>query len=256
MISTGQSSATGNDDRKLLVDNATSKAGLSSFATINPVLATVAAAVQRSAIFSANNSNVQRNLNQANKISPSGQVKQRGGANDRSVQLPPNLFMSTIKNMGANTSRGQKSNSTRLNGNDGGPDAGMDATTVDTSSPYSPGSSLSDGMFDPPSPGTNHHSYHGSHHHHYHHHHHNRLGPNPSANIANNKGAKSGGGDKKDPFDALFGSSPINKSGNNKNRMKKTTTTAASAAATALDKRKKTGEFYCNSFFNLFIFNY
>ena len=72
------------------------------------------------------------------------------------------------------------------------------------SSPYSPGSSLSDGIFDPPSPG----NHNGS----------------PAAAPSGNKvvgGTKSGkAADKKDAFDSLFGSSPAMKP-MNKGRAKK-----------------------------------
>ena len=79
-----------------------------------------------------------------------------------------------------------------------GSDAHIDASQhegIDLSSPYSPGSSLSDGLFDPPSPMFN-----------------------TSPNIAlSNKIRKSQ--EKKDAFDALFDASPIvHKSSANKAR--------------------------------------
>lgn len=102
-----------------------------------------------------------------------------------------------------------------------GSDATLDLTNdmvVDMSSPYSPGSSLSDGIFDPPSPGN-----------------HNGSPANiPTGNkigpSKNNKAA-----DKKDAFDALFGSSPAMKPAN-KARTKK-----------AIEKEKRNKKCACNN---------
>ncbi|XP_015111930.1 uncharacterized protein LOC107037735 [Diachasma alloeum] len=164
------------------------------FTTINPVLATVAAAVQRIGI--------QRNLSNA-------QIKQRTSGATNQVS---NLFMNSVKGM---TLRGSKVNtgSSKQNGNEGteGADAVAAGPTIDTSSPYSPGSSLSDGFFDPPPHQYGHVS-------------------SPPGNLGIGKGKGKTGGktdSKKDAFDALFGASPLIKSG--KGRGKKT-----------MDKRKRT----------------
>lgn len=173
---------------------------------MNPVLATVAAAVQRSGVFNASNSNSgQRNLLQSNRISPSNQQKQR--SNDRSQA--PAVFANSGK-----PSRGSKPGQTKSNGQNGN-DAGTEATdNVDMSSPYSPGSTLSDGIFDPPSPtnfnnspgpgaggggGT--------------------VGSQSTKNSNSSKPAKSA--DKKDAFDALFSTLPTTKTASKPSRSKK-----------------------------------
>ncbi|XP_034940121.1 serine/arginine repetitive matrix protein 2 isoform X2 [Chelonus insularis] len=197
-------------DNQLFKDHANqmpvSSSNLNCFTTINPVLATVAAAVQRSGIFNLNNPpsgfNVaQRNSCQINRLSPSGQLKQQR-TNDR---VPPlsNVFSSGGKNLPVNSRNskpGSNRNSSMLanNGSEVSMDTGNDMGAVDTSSPYSPGSSLSDGIFDPPSPARNHHS-------------------PPRLSSA------TGISNKKDAFDALFGSSPVLKGGSNKLRIKKST---------------------------------
>ncbi|KAK0085225.1 hypothetical protein PV325_005560 [Microctonus aethiopoides] len=225
----------GISDSTKTIDNSTSKdqinqcvatsTNANSFATINPVLATVAAAVQRSGIFSVNNPagfNVQRSLAQANHIGAGMQLNKR--TNDRTPQLT-NLFMNSVKNLPISM-RGNKSNTNRnsvlpQNGNDLPMETTNDTAIIDTSSPYSPGSSLSDGIFDPPSPGRTHHSP--------------SRPPGPSGSnmsnvMKNNSGNNSGNvpknarstNDKKDAFDALFGSPPLMKTGaGNKLRMKK-----------------------------------
>lgn len=76
---------------------------------------------------------------------------------------------------------------------------------VDMSSPYSPGSTLSDGLFDPPSPAN--------------------FNNSPTANAPPSAAAKSStpkvnkSTEKKDPFDALFGGIPVKTA--TKNRSKK-----------------------------------
>ncbi|XP_068981259.1 uncharacterized protein [Bombus flavifrons] len=175
------------------------------FAVMNPVLATVAAAVQRSGVFNASNSNSnQRNLLQSNRISPSNQQKQRPG--DRSQA--PSVFTNSGK-----SSRSSKSGQTKTNGQNGN-DAGTEtADNVDMSSPYSPGSTLSDGIFDPPSP-TNYNNSPaagaGS-----------GAGPVGSqpTKTSNSKTAKSA--EKKDAFDALFGALPATKTTSKSSRSKK-----------------------------------
>lgn len=175
------------------------------FAVMNPVLATVAAAVQRSGVFNASNSNSnQRNLLQSNRISPSNQQKQRPG--DRSQA--PSVFTNSGK-----SSRSSKSGQTKTNGQNGN-DAGTETTdNVDMSSPYSPGSTLSDGIFDPPSP-TNYNNSPaagaGS-----------GAGPVGSqpTKTSNSKTAKST--EKKDAFDALFGALPTTKTTSKSSRNKK-----------------------------------
>ncbi|CAK9808178.1 PHD and RING finger domain-containing protein 1 [Anthophora plagiata] len=175
------------------------------FAVMNPVLATVAAAVQRSGVFSASNSNSsQRNLLQSNRISPSNQQKQRSG--DRS-QAPP-VFTNSGKPL-----RSSKSGQTKTNGQNGN-DAGTEtADNVDMSSPYSPGSTLSDGIFDPPSP-TNYNNSPGA-----------GAGSGagpvsiqPTKN-SNSKTVKTT--EKKDAFDALFGTLPVTKTVSKPTRSKK-----------------------------------
>lgn len=173
------------------------------FAVMNPVLATVAAAVQRSGVFNAPNSNNnQRNL-QSNRISPTNQQKQRSG--DRS-QAPP-VFTNSGK-----SSRSSKSGQTKTNGQNGN-DAGTETTdNVDMSSPYSPGSTLSDGIFDPPSP-TNYNSPNtgtGS-----------GAGPIGTQITKNSNSKTIKTTEKKDAFDALFGSLPITKTSTKSNRNKK-----------------------------------
>lgn len=175
------------------------------FAVMNPVLATVAAAVQRSGVFNASNSNSnQRNLLQSNRISPSNQQKQRPG--DRSQA--PSVFTNSGK-----SSRSSKSGQTKTNGQNGNDTGTETADNVDMSSPYSPGSTLSDGIFDPPSPtnynnspaaGT------GS-----------GAGPVGSqpTKTSNSKTAKST--EKKDAFDALFGALPTTKTTSKSSRSKK-----------------------------------
>lgn len=175
------------------------------FAVMNPVLATVAAAVQRSGVFNASNSNSnQRNLLQSNRISPSNQQKQRPG--DRSQA--PSVFTNSGK-----SSRSTKSGQTKTNGQNGN-DAGTEtADNVDMSSPYSPGSTLSDGIFDPPSP-TNYNNSPaagaGS-----------GAGPVGSqpTKTSNSKTVKST--EKKDAFDALFGALPVTKTTSKSSKSKK-----------------------------------
>lgn len=159
------------------------------FTTINPVLATVAAAVQRSTGFSTPNTS-QRNLIQSNRISPSNQMKQQR-TSDR-PQLP-NIFTNSTKSTLTRASKSnQNKNSSTMGQN--GSDVIMEVTNdaVDMSSPYSPGSSLSDGMFDPPSPG-------------------NYNSPSIQPVITNNKNNASKPNkstEKKDAFDALFAAGP------------------------------------------------
>nr|XP_033321309.1 serine/arginine repetitive matrix protein 2 isoform X1 [Megalopta genalis]XP_033321310.1 serine/arginine repetitive matrix protein 2 isoform X1 [Megalopta genalis] len=175
------------------------------FSVMNPVLATVAAAVQRSGVFNSSNANSnQRNLLQSNRISPSNQQKQRSG--DRSQA--PTVFTNSGK------PRNSKSGQTKNNGQNGN-DTGAEPTdNVDMSSPYSPGSTLSDGIFDPPSPGNFNSSpgagagtAGGT------------VGSQPTKN-SNSKAAKSA--EKKDTFDALFGSVPTTKTASKPARSKKT----------------------------------
>ncbi|XP_071569924.1 PHD and ring finger domains 1 [Temnothorax nylanderi] len=159
------------------------------FSTINPVLATVAAAVQRS--FNASTPNTtQRTLLQPNRISPSNQIKQR--TNDR-PQLP-NVFTNSAKSSTiARSSKSTPSKNSSTVGQNGN-DATIDMTNdnvVDMSSPYSPGSTLSDGLFDPPSPAN--------------------FNNSPVANAPPPAAAKTitpkvnKSTEKKDAFDALFG---------------------------------------------------
>ncbi|XP_033215800.1 uncharacterized protein LOC117172115 isoform X3 [Belonocnema kinseyi] len=164
------------------------------FPTINPVLATVAAAVQRN-MFNANApATAQRNLLQTNRISPpSYQIKQRP------LERPqlPNLFANSIKTMPLRTSKpAAKSNALSQNGNE----TEMMNDVIDMSSPYSPGSTLSDGLFEPPSPYNS-----------------------PPPVFSKSKGNKDS---KKDAFDTLFGSSPATNRISTKVKVKK-------------DKRKK-----------------
>ncbi|CAD6221277.1 GSCOCG00005124001-RA-CDS [Cotesia congregata] len=191
--------------------NQNSAGNLSCFTTINPVLATVAAAVQRSGIFNnpGNYGITQRNIN---RLSPSSQLKQRG--NER-PQLS-NLF--AAKNLGnSRINKAMENRNSAMMTNNGGDLEGNDAT-IDTSSPYSPGSSLSDGIFDPPSPAKNHSPQ--------------RTLPSLSnlSNINKNSGnnvAKN----KKDLFDSLFDSSPVVKMNSKMRNLNKKSP----------DKRKKSG---------------
>lgn len=131
-------------------------------------------------------------FSQSNRISPSSQIKQR--TNDR-PQLP-NIFTNSAKSSSAmaratkSQSQGKNSSTVGQNGSDATADMAND--NVDMSSPYSPGSTLSDGLFDPPSPAN--------------------FNSSPVANpppaaakitSAPPKANKSA--EKKDAFDALFG---------------------------------------------------
>lgn len=171
---------------------------VNSYTTINPVLATVAAAVQRSGIFNVNppGFNVPRNLSQTNHISPSNQLKQRTNPQITNLFMSKNLPMSSLRVVKTSNRNMLAQNGSEL------PSDTIETTTIDTSSPYSPGSSLSDGIFDPPSPGRNHHSP-------------SRPSVQSNANIMKNNASKNIRGtiDKKDPFDALFGTSPAKPGG-------------------------------------------
>lgn len=127
---------------------------------------------------------------QPNRISPSNQIKQR--LNDR-PQLP-NIFTNSAKSstIARSSKSTQNKNSSTVGQN--GSDATIDITNdnvVDMSSPYSPGSTLSDGLFDPPSPAN--------------------FNNSPVANAPPPVTAKTNtpkvnkGAEKKDAFDALFG---------------------------------------------------
>ncbi|XP_066599342.1 protein split ends isoform X2 [Prorops nasuta] len=152
------------------------------FVNINPVLATVAAAVQRSAVFNASTANSsQRNLLQSNRISPSPQIKQR------ITQLPLPIFSNSVK---PPMTRTVKSTQNKI-GQNGSENMEMGNDPIDMSSPYSPGSTLSDGIFDPPSPI----NYNGS-------------PVNTAATSNKNLSSKTSKESKKDAFDALFGMSP------------------------------------------------
>ncbi|XP_046746596.1 uncharacterized protein LOC124411499 isoform X2 [Diprion similis] len=184
-----------------------------NFTNINPVLATVTAAVQRSTLFNTSTPiSTQRSLIQPNRISPINQNKQR--SNER-PQLP-NSFANPAKPA---PSRGNKSTSLQSKNastmGQNGSDATLETTndTLDMSSPYSPGSSLSDGIFDPPSPGG---------------HSPQQL---PPSNTNKNTPSKTANkpAEKKDAFDVLFGSSPAVK-GLGKTRARK---------VLEKDKRKK-----------------
>lgn len=86
---------------------------------------------------------------QSNRTSPSNQIKQR--TNDR-PQLP-NIFTNSTKTTMARSSKAAQGKNNSTIGQNGS-DTAADVTNenVDMSSPYSPGSTLSDGLFDPPSP--------------------------------------------------------------------------------------------------------
>lgn len=175
------------------------------FAVMNPVLATVAAAVQRSGVFNTSNSNSgQRNLLQSNRISPSNQQKQR--SSDRSQA--PAAFVNSGK-----PSRSSKSGQTKSNGQNGNDPGTEIADNVDMSSPYSPGSTLSDGIFDPPSP-TNFNSSPGT-------------GAGGAGGTVGSQTTKTSSSktvkstEKKDAFDALFNALPSTKTANKPARNKK-----------------------------------
>lgn len=168
-------------------------------------------------------------LLQSNRISPSNQMKQR--TNDR-PQLP-NVFANSAKSstMARSSKSTQNKNSSTIGQN--GSDAPIDMTNdnvVDMSSPYSPGSTLSDGLFDPPSPANFNNSPVAN------------APPLPAAAKTTapkvNKSA-----DKKDAFDALFsGILPPVKT-TTKNRSKKV----------AKEKTKKCMYFYPNDISSLLI---
>lgn len=126
---------------------------------------------------------------QPNRISPSNQIKQR--TNDR-PQLP-NVFANSTKSTMARSSKSTQSKNSSTAGQNGN-DATVDMTNdnvIDMSSPYSPGSTLSDGLFDPPSPAN--------------------FNNSPVANAPPPAAAKTSmpkvnkSTEKKDAFDALFG---------------------------------------------------
>lgn len=133
-------------------------------------------------------------------------------ANDR-PQLP-NIFANSAKSstvVARSAKPAQTKNSSTIGQN--GSDTAIETTAdnvVDMSSPYSPGSTLSDGLFDPPSP-TNFNSSPPVA---------NAPAPSAAAKTVTPKVNKSA--EKKDAFDALFGGivQPVNKPAA-KNRSKK-----------------------------------
>lgn len=133
-------------------------------------------------------------------------MKQR--TNDSRPQLP-NVFANSAKSstMARSSKSTQNKGSSTVGQN--GNDATIDMTNdniVDMSSPYSPGSTLSDGLFDPPSPAN--------------------FNNSPVANAPLSTAAKTStpkvnkSAEKKDAFDALFGILPPVKTAT-KNRNKK-----------------------------------
>jgi len=167
-------------------------------------------------------------LPQPNRISPSSQTKQR--TNDR-PQLP-NVFTNSAKSstMARSSKSNQSKNSSTIGQN--GSDTTMDTTNdnvVDMSSPYSPGSTLSDGLFDPPSPANFNNSPVA-----------NAPPPPPPPPAAKTNIPKvNKSTEKKDTFDALFGIGlpPV-----------KTTTSKNKSKKAAKEKTKKCAYFY--SFFS------
>ena len=109
----------------------------------------------------------------------------------------PNIFANPLKTIPARAMKMNLNNKNISMMPQNGSDANIDPTNenIDLSSPYSPGSSLSDGLFDPPSPAFN---------------------SSPIALSNKLREAQK----KKDAFDALFNSSPIVKS-STKVRMKR-----------------------------------
>jgi len=163
---------------------------------------------------------------QPNRISPSNQIKQR--TNDR-PQLP-NVFANSAKSStlprSSKSTQNKNSSTVGQNGNDATIDMTND-NIIDMSSPYSPGSTLSDSLFDPPSPVN--------------------FNNSPVANAPPPAAVKTSGtpkinknAEKKDPFDALFGGilPPIKTA--TKNRIKKVTK----------EKAKKCTYFNFRFFFN------
>ncbi|XP_014221577.1 serine/arginine repetitive matrix protein 2 [Trichogramma pretiosum] len=179
---------------------------INQYHSINPVLATVAAAVQRSGVFNSVSSVVgPRNL-----LHPLPRPPTLPNIFPHSLPKPPaplrtlpsKLLPKNISMLGQNGSDAMIDVSAVESGATAGAAGG-----IDLSSPYSPGSSLSDGLFDPPSPGFNNNS--------------------PNAPVSN-KTKK--GKDKSDPFDALFDASPIVLPKSSKSRSKR---------QTEKDKKKK-----------------
>ncbi|KAJ8667429.1 hypothetical protein QAD02_009092 [Eretmocerus hayati] len=149
------------------------------FPAINPVLATVAAAVQRSTLFNAQ---------------PKNLIQQQ-----QSRPTLPNIFANSMPKPPMRTLPLSKYNKNISMMGQNGSDANIELTNdnIDMSSPYSPGSSLSDGLFDPaPSPAFN-----------------------SSPITLPNKGRKNQ--DRKDAFDALFDASPIVHKGSRGRAVKK-----------------------------------
>lgn len=120
------------------------------------------------------------------RISPS-QIKQR--VLDRPTL--PNLFANSAKPVPLRTAKLtlQSKNISTMVHNGSDPTIELTSDIIDMSSPYSPGSTLSDGLFDPPSPAANW----------------SPIGPS----YKNRK-------EKKDVFDSLFDSSPVVQKGKGK----------------------------------------
>lgn len=140
----------------------------------------------------------------------------------------PNIFTNSTKSTLTRASKSnQNKNSSTMGQN--GSDAIMEVTNdaVDMSSPYSPGSSLSDGMFDPPSPG----NYNSP-----------SIQPVAIANNKNNASKPNKSTEKKDAFDALFAAGPPPKAVS-KSRSKKPT-----------EKKKKCAYDNANNVFLFFFF--
>lgn len=170
---------------------------------------------------------------QSNRISPSNQMKQRTNDRPQDRQLP-NVFANSAKSstMARSSKSTQNKNSSTIGQN--GSDAPIDITNdnvVDMSSPYSPGSTLSDGLFDPPSPAN--------------------FNNSPIANAPPPVAVKTTApkvnksAEKKDAFDALFGGILPPVKTTTKNRSKKV----------AKEKAKKCMYFYPNEYIK-FINNY
>lgn len=169
---------------------------------------------------------------QPNRISPSNQMKQR--TNDR-PQLP-NVFANSAKS--ATMARSSKSTQNKSSSTVGqnGSDATIDMTNdniVDMSSPYSPGSTLSDGLFDPPSPAN--------------------FNNSPVANAPPSTTAKTStpkvnkSTEKKDAFDALFSGilPPVKTATKNRNKkVAKEKTKKCTYLNFHLPKRNRRFEFY------------
>lgn len=144
-------------------------------------------------------------LLQSNRISPTSQIKQRTNDRPQVSNAFTNSAKSSTMTRSSKSTQNKNSSTIGQNGSDTTIDIAND-NVVDMSSPYSPGSTLSDGLFDPPSPAN--------------------FNNSPVANVPSSAPVKSStpkvtkSTEKKDAFDALFGSilPPVKTATKNRNK--------------------------------------